>query len=97
MKTSFLRPLVAGLAGAATALNLTVSTSNGRITGHTAPEAEGVYEFLGIPFAQPPLGDLRFAPPAGLSPAVSSAAPFVADKFVSFLWPVERALRGDLC
>lgn len=68
---------------ATAAAALTVTTSSGRITGHKAPEAEGVYEFLGMPFAKPPVGELRFAPPANLGPVVSSAV-FVADKFVSF-------------
>ena len=48
-------------AQAQAALNLTVLTSNGRITGHTAPSKPDVIEFLGIPYASPPVGDLRFA------------------------------------
>ncbi|KAK0721180.1 Alpha/Beta hydrolase protein [Apiosordaria backusii] len=40
-----------------------VSTSSGLITGHIAPNTECVMEFLGIPYAKPPVGDLRFAPP----------------------------------
>ena len=44
---------------------LTVKTTNGPITGHAAPETSStcVIEYLGIPFAKPPLGDLRFAAP----------------------------------
>jgi hypothetical protein len=85
MKASLVLPFMVAAAAAA-ALDLTVTTSRGRITGHKAPQAENVYEFLGVPFAKPPVGELRFAPPAKLGPASSSAA-FVADKFVSFLEP----------
>lgn len=81
MKVSFVLPFVA--AAAAAALDLTVTTSAGRIRGHKAPEVKGVYEFLGVPFAKPPVGKLRFAPPAKLG-RVASSAVFVADKYVSF-------------
>ncbi len=42
---------------------LTVKTTNGRITGHPAPNSRCVIEYLGIPYAKPPTGDRRFAPP----------------------------------
>ncbi|PVH99374.1 carboxylesteras-like protein [Periconia macrospinosa] len=41
----------------------TVQTQNGAITGHRAWSADDVWEYLGIPYAQPPLGNLRFAAP----------------------------------
>jgi cholinesterase len=41
----------------------TVKTENGYITGHRSPKAGDVWEYLGIPYAQPPVGDLRFAAP----------------------------------
>ncbi|KAJ0311081.1 hypothetical protein COL516b_001784 [Colletotrichum fioriniae] len=41
----------------------TVPTSNGLITGHPASNSSDVLEFLGIPYAKPPVADLRFAPP----------------------------------
>lgn len=91
MKASFVRSFMVAVAAAAT-LDLTVTTSGGRITGHKAPGAEGVHEFLGVPFAKPPVGELRFAPPAKLGPVASSDV-FVADKFVSFLG---RELRREL-
>ncbi|KAF9871021.1 carboxylesterase [Colletotrichum karsti] len=42
---------------------LTVKTTNGLITGHPASNTSTVLEFLGIPYAKPPTGALRFAPP----------------------------------
>lgn len=43
--------------------SLTVYTANGPVTGHYAVNASSVIEFLGIPYAKPPVGDLRWAPP----------------------------------
>jgi para-nitrobenzyl esterase len=39
-----------------------VKTANGMVEG-TGPQANGVRAFKGIPFAAPPVGDLRFAAP----------------------------------
>lgn len=44
-----------------------VDTSSGRIIGHAASNATEVSEYLGIPFAQPPIGALRFQPPVQYS------------------------------
>lgn len=41
----------------------TVQTSSGPVQGHVAANATEVSEYLGIPYAQPPVGDLRFRPP----------------------------------
>ena len=41
----------------------TVQTSSGAITGHAARNRTEVSEYLGIPYAQPPTGALRFAAP----------------------------------
>lgn len=43
--------------------SLTVQTTNGAVIGHPAFNASSVVEYLGIPYAQPPVGALRFAPP----------------------------------
>lgn len=44
--------------------SLTVDTEQGPVLGHyVGSGANQVREFLGIPFASPPVGDLRFAPP----------------------------------
>ena len=54
-------PLLAGLAFAAAAHAApTARTQNGTVTGTTA---EGMDEFLGIRYAAPPTGDMRWQPP----------------------------------
>lgn len=40
-----------------------VNTSSGKVTGQAAANLTEVSEYLGIPFAQAPIGDLRFAAP----------------------------------
>ena len=45
-------------------LSATVQTSSGAVTGHAAKNKTDVFEYLGIPYAQPPTGNLRFAAPA---------------------------------
>ncbi|KEQ80927.1 carboxylesterase [Aureobasidium pullulans EXF-150] len=41
----------------------TVNTTSGLIVGHASYNRSQVSEYLGIPYAQPPLGSLRFAAP----------------------------------
>ena len=41
----------------------TVQTSSGPVIGHAAPNATEVSEYLQIRYAQPPLGNLRYAAP----------------------------------
>ena len=43
----------------------TVYTQGGPVSGHAASSAQNVSTYLGIPYAKPPIGDLRFAPPEG--------------------------------
>ena len=59
--------------------NAPVLTSSGAITGHAAPNKPEVLEYLGIPYAQPPVGQLRFAPPQ----PYASIKPFNASSYVS--------------
>ena len=54
-----------------------VQTSSGIVTGHAAPNKTTVSEYLGIPYAQPPLGRLRFAAPL----AFNSSQPFDASSY----------------
>lgn len=44
--------------------DLVVSTSSGELQGTVEDSAPNVRQFLGIPYAQSPVGDLRFQPPA---------------------------------
>ncbi len=46
-------------------MTVTVETGLGKLAGN---ETEGVRSFKGIPYAQPPLGELRFRPPAPPQP-----------------------------
>lgn len=47
--------------------SLTVKTTSGRVHGKVDAAQPDVRQFLGIPFAQPPVGDLRWLAPQPLS------------------------------
>ena len=49
------------------AVGQSVQTSSGLVTGQAASNRTQVSEYLGIPFAQPPTGILRFAAPEKFS------------------------------
>ncbi|KAI1803186.1 alpha/beta-hydrolase [Daldinia bambusicola] len=48
---------------------LTVGTLTGKYTGLRNPEYPGVREFRNIPYAEPPVGKLRWKPPVPLRPS----------------------------
>lgn len=54
---------VLGVLGSAWARSLIVNTTAGQVYGMINGSTPDVVQFLGIPFAAPPVGDLRFAPP----------------------------------
>ena len=61
-------PTLAGLQLAfAWQQGLEVDTSIGQIQGFIDPSQPGVKQWLGIPFAEPPIGSLRFLPPVAVS------------------------------
>lgn len=63
---------------ASTASSCRASTGGGLIIGHASGNKTTVCEYIGIPYAAPPLGDLRFAPPQKYIPSNKT---FVADHY----------------
>jgi len=47
-----------------------VQTNSGAVVGktETLPHGKSVFEYLGIPYAEPPIGELRFAAPKPAKP-----------------------------
>jgi carboxylesterase type B len=72
------------LASATTAWKVgdAVKTSSGDILGHAAARNHNVSEYLGIPYAVPPVGPLRFMPPR----AFKGKGVVKADRFVCCPW-----------
>ncbi|KAI1774826.1 putative carboxylesterase [Hypoxylon cercidicola] len=60
-----LLPILAafGYAAVGSAAAVPVTTTSGIIEGQIASDTDGVSEYLGIPYARPPVGKLRWAPP----------------------------------
>jgi carboxylesterase type B len=57
----------AGVHGQAWQVGQPVKTTSGTIVGHASSWKNQVSEYLGVPFAKPPVGDLRWAPPAAIT------------------------------
>ena len=56
-----------GYVSAAWSVGQEVSTTSGPVSGHAASTWKDVSEYLGIPFAAPPVDELRFMPPQSYS------------------------------
>ncbi|TKA50094.1 hypothetical protein B0A49_12120, partial [Cryomyces minteri] len=72
-----------------TNVGATVNTTSGPVTGHPARNRTQVSEYLGIPYAQPPLGPLRFAAPQKFA----SAQPFNASVFSPYVRSLPNGKR----
>lgn len=72
-----------------------VNTTSGPVQGTASTLRSDVSAYLGIPYAQPPVGDLRFAAP---QPIPASSSVINATAFVS-VHPLPISLRSstDLC
>ncbi|KAF2402642.1 alpha/beta-hydrolase [Trichodelitschia bisporula] len=77
MPSLYLIPLLAALASA-WEIGQTVPTTSGTITGHASTWKLNVSEYLGVPYAQPPLGPLRWAAPVALR---TPSAAYQGNKF----------------
>lgn len=63
------------------ATSLRVKTTSGLVVGHEAANRASVVEFLGIRYAEAPIGELRFAPPKRF--AAPPGATYKASEWVS--------------
>jgi hypothetical protein len=79
MKLLLLVSLSCAFFHATASADTVVLTDHGVFKGHQAPNVSDVVEFLGIPYAQPPVGYLRFKSPA----AIKDKQDVVASSYVS--------------
>ena len=71
--------LLSALMAHAYEIGAIVNTTSGPVKGHASSIRPAVSEYLGIPYAQPPIGNLRFAP---AEPVNASSSLFLADTYV---------------
>ncbi|KAK7190823.1 hypothetical protein DPSP01_007907 [Paraphaeosphaeria sporulosa] len=90
---AFLSALPVTLVGAGYAdLSGVLHTTSGLVRGHKAPRAPNVTAYLGIPYAQPPISNLRFAPPLRYE---STGNKFFGDKLGNSC-PIYSTYTSDL-
>jgi carboxylesterase type B len=70
--------LFALLMAGARASELCVETSTGQVRGSYVDSERSVRGFIGIPYAEPPVGDLRWEPPIARKPSLVEATSFGA-------------------
>lgn len=69
----------------------TVNTTSGPVNGHPAANQSEVSAYLGIPFAQPPVGDLRFAAPVKYTGNSSHNGTSYVSFFISITKPAANS------
>lgn len=63
MKAAYIVTLLGASTGYGLSVGQTIQTSSGPVNGHAATVNTNVSAYLGIPYADPPVGNLRFMPP----------------------------------
>ena len=88
--------VAAGAAGAAAQSERgpVVLTPSGELEGAWADAEAGVSVFRGVPFAQPPVGDLRWRPPVAVESWDGTRA---ATEFGPACWQARNADNSALC
>lgn len=65
----------------------TINTSNGNVIGHRVATSGDAWEYLGIPYAQPPVGQLRFvAPQKSDHTGAYNVSGFVRTTVTAYAW-----------
>jgi hypothetical protein len=74
----------------------TVQTSSGPVSGHPAANDSQVSEYLGIPYGQAPIGDLRFAAPVKFTGNASlNGTSFVSLHINGYIFLLMRPCRAS--